>query len=411
MIVYWKIPFVDKTKYEIVENRTVHKCGEKKLYINTDALCKRDQLFVEIACEWQNRLSAPTLFFQIRDLFVEGDDWAKIPNVTSWFGVQSIGYFEDEQGNSLSESEYMEAVLNLPPMTMLHNGVYVPKDLPIEVAEANGFTELIPIKKDDISLDQDEIIIINQYIKDVYNLRNCSLLTENSFICQAVGEGRYRCKKNITDEEFDSSLMVLRRICMKGDHASFHKVIRILQDRRKIHHPFVNFFSKKSKQYNKLLKSPADHLEIINVLFNGIAKQFPTCEDILNVYWYVNRLHQEDKDKQSLNARVRAMIPDEGTLDFALYCIFRELSIVFADVAKQAETVLHAVGEFQAKKPLKRISNIERSFRGYLNEMSYKIAEIIWRERGCPSCGTTVFQSEAMREIRKRFSLNDEIEI
>ena len=411
MIVYWKIPFVDKTKYEVAENRTVHKRGEKELYINTDALCKRDQLFVEIACEWQKRLSAPDLFFQIRDLFVEGDGWTKIPDVMAWVGVQCVGYFEDEQGNPLSESEYMEAVLNLPPMVMLHNGVYVPKDLPMKVAEASGFAELIPVKEGDISLSQDEIKILNQYIKDVYDLRNCSLLTPNSFICQAVGEGKYKCKKNITDEEFDSSLMVLRRICMRGDIASFTKVMSILQDSRKIHHPLVTILSEKNKRYNKLLRSPVDHLEIIKRLFGGMAKQFPTCEEILNVYWYVDRLHQGDKDKQALNAKVRTMIPDEGALDFALYCIFRELSIVFADVAKQAETVLRTIGEFQVKKPEKRISNIERGFRGYLKEMSYKIAEIIWRERECPPCGITVFQPEAMSEIRKRFSISDEIEI
>gem|GEM_PF-5702980 len=374
-------------------------------------LSKRDQLLVDIACEWQKRLSSPYPFFQIKDLFVEGEGWANDSNATAWVGVQCYNYFEDEQGNPLSESEYMEAVLRLPPMTRLHNGLHGPKNLPEEIAKSSGFAEIIPVRASDISLHTDEIQIINQYVKDAYELKECPLLTPNSFIYSEIASGKYQCKKNITRGEFDSSLMVLRRLYMQDDFASFSKTMGILQDRRKINHPLVNIFSKKRKQYNKLLKSPADELPIVKHFLCGTSIDFPTCEDILRIYWYIDRIHQGDPSTQALNAQVRSKIPDDDALDFILYSIFIELSQILVDTANYARKILHAIGEVKVKIQLRHISNIERDFLTYLKDMSYKFAEVIWREKGMPPCGITVFQPEAAREIKKRFSISDEIEI
>ena len=170
--------YIRDTIKEQVRMVATKKIDNRSLYLNPDSLPQREKIMVDIAIKRQELLKDWTWFLPLRHLFKKCD-WRKkeLRNGTGMQWVLSEDYYEDELGNPMNKTDFIETVNNIPPQIHVGHRVLVPRDLPADVARASGIPELVPIMSADFKFDAHAISILNTFAEDAQKLKQSSLLS------------------------------------------------------------------------------------------------------------------------------------------------------------------------------------------------------------------------------------------
>ena len=414
MVIFWKIPYVDKTQKERstilqgnekVEHTHYKRCA-RELYINTDELSKKEQIFVDIALKAQNLLGDISCFIFLKDLFKEGKGYS-ISNVFDFYTVKDADYFENAEGKQISPNQYMEELLGLPPMVRLHNNLHVPVEFSEQAAREQNFQELVPFDKKDFQLPEQHIDTLNRFVNGVIELQNSSLCTQyHALTLTKTGES-FSLKQDISEEQYRASLLAFRKLYMHKEPANFKNTVKILRNKQYINHPIIEIINLKNEEYENILNQKLCEHHLHQYFFENTLDQSicPDGKTLIDVMFNVDCIHQGNDETRKKRNEVEQIISNQDVLKFLVWSLLLRLQEPIGEVAKQALRILEFLDAKNISIPSPSISNAERKFFQYVLMRSADVAEIIWNEnnRNCESM--LAYRSEALTLILSRLGI------
>ena len=417
MIIFWSVPFIDKKNYEdivcttsageLISKRTFLRAWKHR-YINTNDLSNEDELLVDIALQGQILMSDPSYLIALKDLFV--DERGTATPDGSCYSVNAPDYYENASGNRISYNEYCAELFGFSDMITTHQGLHVPSNLSEEVARSQNIPELVPFRKEDFAFSEEQIQTLNQFIQNFLNLCESSLCKQNnSMTLRPKGENNFSLMKKITEEQYIASLIIFRRL-YGNEPASFSKAVGILQDQRVNKHPIIQVINRARREYNCLLSKKISEIffygDMIKENMNGTF--CPTAEQLINVFFNVNSIHQGDRSLP-LKKNIETSIPSEELLQFVFWTTLIELYGKMSIVANCAINILSFLEKLTVKSIKPTISNNEHLFHIYIVNKVYELAEIIWNKMGRDTCSMMFYRDTAFARIANRFNLDKDV--
>ena len=420
-VVFWKIQCVDRTT-EVLEDVTaytaggerIEKCWRKKrfersLYLCSSDLSEEDNIYVDIALQYQNNFNQPHLFFMIKNLFHEGD-WMSIPDVTQYQSVFAPGYFEDQTGQGFNKNQFMETVCGLSPQIETRARLHVPANLPTDTAKSLGVPELVPIRQEDFNLPSKHYALLNRFVEDCWKFSISPFIRENPpFQVGLVSDG-LKLIPLISPTQLKSSLMDFRKLYMMDEPANFIKAMGVLSDKRVAFHPICKYVSTLKKEFLSLKTQKITNSFILKN-FPGINGQFnPTYKDIINIMFNTEYFHQGNNiETIDFQKKVFNALTDNELRLIAFYFAIYDISSVFLKACSYVEHILVNLEKLTASRPpLPEPREREKLFRIDLLKHKYRLAETIWHESNLQGTRPSDFLSEAQNRLMKKFSFTED---
>ena len=419
MIISWCVRYVDrKTKatnnhyecdIESLIGNSVFKKGERFLYVNTDDLSPKDKIAFDIAIKRYDELKDASYFIKLREFFVEGD-YKKIPNITCVKCITAHNYFEDEDKRPLTFTQFIAALEDKSERIMTFNRVWVPKDLPENVARELNIAELIKIKESDFNFSEENIETLNTYVTTALKLKNSSLLIQVNPIVLSITGQNFSVVKNMTDEQFNASLLEFRKLWMQNEPGNFIKTVKILTDKRIVLHPLKNYIAEVKKQYDAILGKTVSINETTGIVFSKTFMNpswLPSGDELIRAMIYVDCIHSGDKRNIDLKAKIFNVAPAPAVVEFAYCNIVRELSSIMVYVGDVTFSILKALKQLTVTPPKRRISNAEIKFFHFFDEKVIELAQIMLSENNCSLDKLEPFKMVARCELEKQFGIEN----
>ena len=414
MIIVWKIRCINNDVYEqksivsygaqgqqATEVR-VKKLFDRIVYVDTDKLLPRNHIAIDIALERYTRLNDPSFFHVLRPLFMECNNDV-FTSTCDFMTFTDSNYHEDQNGKYLTSAQFVESMHE--PMIRQDLGEFGMM-LGCEGGSLNIEGLMTPMYPQCFSFSDDQISILNQFV------RFCFMLMHSSAVCSpAAGRMTSDAKGskvtyNISDEQYNSSLMVFRNLYMKCEPASFSKVMVFLSSEDNVKHPIINYFKSCQAEFDYLCQSGPLNFPFLAKFFKAGTLWQPenvSGDKLIRYLLYMGRFHQPDKKNYREYDFILRNIPDESVVEYMAFCVFQKMSACIVNAGICCLQILKILGRVTIDIPMRRISDTEKHFYLFIRDQCPRMAHIIWQEQGCPLIGELQFYEAAWTEILKMF--------
>lgn len=295
---------------------------DKDLYLDSDWLTEQQKILVDIATRRKELLKDDSFFISLRNLFKKRVK-NEINNVlyNQMTCISLLDYHEDENDTPIYGKEFIEIIHGKNNVIKLHNGIYTENIVHERRNNEDDIPELINMNKEDFDFTEEEINLLNTFIKDAYELSQTAL-----FISPDAAKLKITTKlsyeQNITNEQLTSSLVVFRRLYLEQESTNYYKILNIMINIKKIHHPIYKVFSSFRIEYNKLLGKITSISLLTPILERaGISLEKITDKisgkNIIDAILYTGLIHQgKEKDHLLQNDIIKEL----KSIDLEMYC-------------------------------------------------------------------------------------------
>jgi len=283
MVIFWKVRYLDR-------NDKLFK--DRGLFLDTTTLAPAQRAAVELAIEAKSRPQRD--FLKYRPLFRE-----EVPNQSEKgmmrdagrFDVFSLSnYFEDENGNELSDRE-MGPVLTGDPNTILVPSGLDKHDIDFMLSEPK------PLPIAEITLSTDNLRLLGYFVRDAQELGKSAFLKNGPGRISWSGSLRSPGKEPVletpvTDDELRSYVTIFRRLFMTNEESNFVKAATVFGNAIG-DHPYANWVIGVRDAYKAKLERTSD--------FRPFVPQGQctfTRKRLLDVFIYTQYAHQPTADRQ-----------------------------------------------------------------------------------------------------------------
>lgn len=418
MIIAWTIRCIDNSTYEKkmctsydaqgkhVTEELVKKLFDRTVYVDTDKLSERDRIAIDIANARHDMLQDASFFHPLRHLFADRD---KGPH-RRFLGSKSFfdpHYHEDQDGNPMTTAQLLDSMNELrhPARSrdckILH--ALSTRDLKIAL--------LPPMQAEQFNFSKEQIASLNQFVNHYVRLMRCSAISAHAPVVLDQDGAGCKIVYNITDEQYNSSLLEFRNLYSEKEPAGFCKVVDILSDETIVKHTVANYIKECALEFEKLRDDGlASGREFAEYFGSGVLfePEKVTGHNLIRWLLYTGRFHQPEKKNHQERENILKHIPDEAVVDFLAFEMLLDMTICISRVGSCCMRILNVLGKAAFDVPPRRISDAEKDFYRYVWEQRLKMADVIWRERGCPPEGLLPYCGEAWMEILKMFPFDVE---
>lgn len=419
MIIAWTIRCIDNNTYEKkmctsydaqgkhITEEWVKKLFDRTVYVDTNKLSERDRIAVDIANARHDKLQDASFFHPLRHLFADRDQGThrRILGSKSFFDPH---YHEDQDGNPMTTAQLLDSMneLRSPGQSrdckILH--AWSTRDLKIAL--------LPPMQAEQFNFSEEQIATLNLFVNHYVRLMRCSAISAYApIVLDQDGTG---CKivYNITDEQYNSSLMEFRNLYSDREPASFHNAVGILSDEAIVKHPVANYIKECGLELENLRNGGLANVGALSEYFAPGSLFEPekvTGHNLIRWLLYTGRFHQPGKNNYQERENILKHIPDEAVVDFLAFEMFLDMTICISRVGFFCMRILNILGKAAFDVPPRRISKLEEDFYRYVWEQRLKMANVIWQEKGRPSEGPLPYCREAWMEILRLLPFDVEV--
>lgn len=413
MIIVWNIRCIDNNTYEKkmctsydaqgehITEEWVKKLFDRTVYVDTDKLSERDRIAVDIANTRHVKLQDASFFHPLRYLFVDRDNdpygrnrWSKI--------FTDPNYHEDQDGTPMTTAQLLDSMneLRRPKQARDCKILHALSTQDLKVAL------LPPMRAEQFSISEEQVATLNQFVNHYVRLMRCSAISAHApVVLNQDGNG---CKiiYNITDEQYNSSLMEFRNLYSDTEPSSFCNAVGILSNEAIVKHPVANYIQECGQELEKLRNGGLANVGEFSEYFRSGVLFDPgkvTGHNLIRWLLYTGRFHQSKKKNHKEREDILKNIPNEAVVDFLAFEMLLNMTICISRVGFFCMRILNILGKAAFHVPPRRISKIEEEFYRYVREQCPRMANLLWQERGRPPEGSLKYYSEAWTEILRMF--------
>ena len=424
LLIFWKITSINrKKKRKIINHNEIttedtsidkskrdERIFDKNLFIYTDYLSDEQNIMIDIAVRRKELLNDDSFFIPLRHLFkTYSNDALNNCNYLKMICISLLDYHEDEEDKYLSEREFIEIISGVDNLIQLHNGIYAPNRIKSKDEHGVIIPELTEIKIGDFELTENDINILNIFVKGAFHLRQTPIINEPKTY-SLIAKPNLSLVKHISDGQLQSSLVEFRKLFMEEEPANFYKTLKILTDKRKIHHPIVEIFNDFRKQYNVYLGKISSLyffktiLSNVNISVNDINDNV-TGKNIINSILYTGIIHQGKAENYNLRNLLEVQLKSSAMLFFIFDFLIKNISNIYINSANYISYILYKIQSLKTLSPSKTISAKEKQFINFVINKSYELAEIMWKNSNCPPQGVLFYKNNALKQIESIFDV------
>lgn len=418
MIIDWKIRCVDNNTYEKkmctsydaqgkhIAEEWVKKLFDRTVHVDTDKLSERNRIAVDIANARHDMLQDASFFHPLRHLFVDCDNSVD-DQICSFKYFVDPNYCEDQDGNPMTPLQLVES-MNEPWLSKRFQEC---KILPALNTQDLKIALLPPMRAEQFKVSEEQIAALKQFVAHYARLMRCSAIS--AYAPAVLAQDNTGCKIvfNITDEQYNSSLMEFRNLYSDKEPAGFREVVDILSDEAIVKHPVANYIKECAQEFEKLRNGGIANAGAISKYFEPGVPFEPekvTGNDLIRWLLYTGRFHQSKNTNYQERDNILKSIPNEAVVDFLAFEMLVDMTFCISRVGFFCMQILNVLGRATFNEPPRRISKMEEDFYRYVREQCPRMANILWQERGRPPEGPLKYYQAAWGEILSMFPFDVE---
>lgn len=279
MLLFWRIRYLDAHDKQF-KNRD--------LWLDTGTLDDVIKAAVELACELKD-IGHRRDMLRYRRLFREKnlskDELNAMGQRHGSIGSVFIhDYFEDENGNELSNKRIAEILTGNPDAIMFPAGAKQ-HDIDYVLADKQ------PIPIDQISLSQDQLKVLGYFARDLREMLASAFYKDGPGTLTSSGGNAPSLSTAVTDEEIRSFVTIFRRLYMKKELANFLKAVAVFEKAVRGYR-LSNWVKGVAGEYNAELDREPNFVPFL------VQDKCPfTRKRLIDVFLYTQYAHQPDANR------------------------------------------------------------------------------------------------------------------
>jgi len=395
MNLFWQIRYLDTREKQF---------KDRDLWLDTGTLDDTTKVAVELACELKD-IGHRRDMLRYRHLFCEKNHakgelnrlFQRHNNISTVF---IHDYFEDENGNELSNKQ-MAAILTDNPNAIMFPGGTKQHDIDYVLADNQ------PIPIDQISLSQDQLKVLGYFARDLREMLASAFYKDGPGMLTSSGGNSPTLSTAVTDEEIRSFVTIFRRLYMKQEFANFLKAVAVFVKAVR-GYPLGDWIKGVASEYNAELDREPNLVPFL------LQDKCPfTRKRLIDVFLYTQYAHQPDANRSrqfqeclsavgnnrpsltwlfltelhvcSLHIRSAGVIIADF---YDRYCQYHKVS---PDVLVSVANDNPGIGTLEKKN-----ARESRIFR----EKTEELANAIWMNNGRPNGGPMQFINQASEQLK-----------
>jgi len=395
MFLFWRIRYLETREKQF---------KDRELWLETDTLDDVTKAAVELAYELKD-IGHQREMLRYRHLFRENNPTKDESNPlcqrhNEISTVFIHDYFEDENGNELSNKQMAEILTGKPDAIMFPAGA---KQHDIDYA----LSDKLPIPIDKISLSQDQLKVLGYFARDLREMLASSFYKDGPGTLTSSCGNAPTLSTAVTDEEIRSFVTIFRRLYMEKEPANFLKAVAVFKEAVRSYR-LSNWVKGVAGEYEAELKVKPNFVPFLG------QDKFPFARKrIIDVFLYTQYAHQPDADRSRQFQECLSAVGNNPPLLIWLFLTelhacslhIRNAGVIIADFYdrycqyhKASSDVLVSVasdnpgiGTLEKKE-----SREARIFR----EKTEGLAKTIWINKGCPNGGPMQFINQASEQLK-----------
>lgn len=395
MLLFWRIRYLDTRDKQF---------KDRDLWLDTDSLDPVTKAAVEL-CNEQKELGCGRDMLQFRHLFSEKSIDSQLDAVwsraRSMSTVSSYGYFEDENGNELTNKQ-MAVVLSGNPGAMMFPSSARQHDIALFYAEKR------PIPIDQISLSQEQLNVLVYFTRDLGEMLDSAFFGEGAGTLKSSGGGAMVLSTAVTDEEIRSFVTIFRRLYMDKEPANLRKAASVVE-LVLTEYAFGRWIKGEAAEYEATLAGTPSFVPL------PAGNKFPfSRKRLIDVYLYTQYAHQPSKDRlRQFGECLAAVDGRRALLDWLFLTAMWECCLHMGNAGRWIADFCDRYCECHQVSPdvlvsiadhnpgLGGLETKEACRERIFTEKAEELAKSIWREKSCPDGGPNQFIDQARQRLRE----------
>jgi len=402
MYLFWKIRYLDTQDKQF---------KDRVLWLDTNSLNDETKVAIELIHELNDHRHQRKML-QYRHFFKdekdEGRDLKEYFKDNNCMGsVFVYDYFEDEDGNELSNKRMAEILTGNPNAIMLPQGTRQ-HDIDYILADKQ------PIQIDKVSLTQNQLEVLGYFSRDLRELLASAFYKNGPATLSREGGKLPEVKTSVTDEEIRSFVTIFRRLYMKKEPANFLKATTVFVDAVKSH-PISNWVKGATDVYEAGLAQKPIFVPCIQ------QKDYPFARKrIIDVFIYTQYAHQPNEKRYrqyqeclTAAANIKSLllwlflaelwhctldILNGGKIIVSFYDNYCRCHKISTDVLTSIAHNNPGIGILEKKE-----TRQARLFQ----EKIKQLAEMLWENSGSPEGGVGLFIEQAQTQLKQTLNWED----
>lgn len=394
MYLFWRIRYLDR-KDRTFKNRD--------LFLETNGLEPAEKAAVELIAEARTEREKRQIL-KFRSRFFEGDLTQRIERSGFGRGFCLTGYFEDDEGNEITNDEIARLVTGSPTARAIPSGAEQ-HDIDYMFAEPKP----VPIKS--VNLSPEAIAVLGTFVRDVRELSESAFMKDGPGSIHSGGSlppGEVVLETPCTDEEIRSFVTIFRRLYMEKEPANFLKAAEqfsaALGDQ-----PLGNWVKGEGKSYEAKMGQVPDVRPFV-----GKGQCTFTRKRLIDVFIYTQYAHQPDGRRQrQYNECLNEVDGKKGLLawmflmeiwraSLQIQSAGRQITSWFNRYCDQHMVAADVVASFRVDNPGIGMEEKEEDRKARLfREKKQELAERLWAQNGYPPSGPGQFLGEAESQLKR----------
>ena len=405
MFLFWKIRYLDTRDKQF---------KDRDLWLDTNTLDDVTKAAIELTYELKD-IEHKREMLRYRHLFCEKNYTSK--DLTDLYSQHSNNinstfvheYFEDENGNELSNKRMATILTDNPNAIMFPSGAK-PHDIDYVLAEKR------PIPIDQILLTDEQLKILGYFVRDLREILASAFYKDGPGSLSSGGSKPCRLQTAVTDEEIRSFVTIFRRLYMKKEPANFLKAVAVVGDAVK-GYPLSNWLKGAAGDYEAELEEKPDFVRCLVQ-----DKCTFTRKRLIDVFLYTQYAHQpDDKCSQQFQECLTEVgnnlpmltwlfltelwkcslhIRNSGVIITSFYDRYCQYHNVFPEVLASIAKDNPEIGTLEKKA--------DRQIRLF-EEKAKALAMKLWKNSGSPEGGPERFIGQAQEQLKK--AVNGKIDV
>lgn len=402
MLLFWRIRYLDSRDKEF---------KDRDLCLDTDTLDPPTRAAVELHNDLRESGDQRAMI-RFRYLFREKkdgeSDFCSPPDHHRRCAVFCVpDYFEDENGDQLSNARMGQILTGNPNAVMFPSGTKR-HDMDYALADKS------PLAIADGTLTPEQLNLLGYFARDLRELLNSAFFKDGPGELIGLGGTAPTIRTAVSDEEIRSFVTVFRRLYMEKDPANFMKACSLFTGVTGAH-PIGKWVEGTANQYQEDLQHKP------NIIPMPGSDKWPfSRKRLIDVFLYTQYAHQPDERRvRQYHECLKSVGGNRDLLFWLFLATMQHSSAHMANagrvIARWFDSYCKAYGCPGDVLPSlsdthghlgsleKKEARRERLYHQRVGE----VATGIWKERGCPFGGPSQFWDEANRSLQSLMSNDD----